>query len=694
MVDSIRRYSIYLAPKTFSRHIVLFEDIQVLGGVVMGMENQVRVEDSKEKRHMIYRLMPIFFITLSVACSGADIEGEKDYTDPRAQEEHCADCEENPIRPTLLERPQPPTLEDGTDFSDWAPEECPPGYMPEFGRDNCISIGDPCPVGDWPESLPTSDIKYVKPGGLGDGSSPQNAAGSIQQMLDASNSSTTIALSKGTFNEAFEVSGGQDIVGACATDTVIQGPPGSALADATVLLSGPGGARLKNVTVTGDRFGVRIISSLSPATISGVIVEAAKDNGLLIHYGTAEIDRIIIRNTQIGTGISVYQSELSMSHVLLTGDQWGIAVGGGSSTVIASDVVIQNKQTLENCISGRGISVGQRASLTLSRSFLSGTCETAMDISGVDTTVTASHLVIQDTLRRVDGTYGSGINVDFGASLDLSHALLKRNSQAGMEVAGERTTVRASDLLIQDTLGGSGITVNQDATLTLSRSLLYGNHGVGMSLWRGGFVEANNLQITNTQSNGEGMLGHGIELALSSELSLERTFIDSNRGFGILAIGPGYNLSASDLTVTDTKILACAETDSEYPPCFEDFELGVILASSATEGGDGILLLGNGDAQLNGFVLNHNARVGLHLYDTTGTDWGDYWEGLGYLAKPVFHGENGTIGNNDYGINIRGAFMGPADFAEQNVDCFNNRKNIDGCYSNEELSAPVPFLSE
>ena len=37
MVESIRRYSIYLAPKTFSREIVLFEGIQVLGGVVMGI---------------------------------------------------------------------------------------------------------------------------------------------------------------------------------------------------------------------------------------------------------------------------------------------------------------------------------------------------------------------------------------------------------------------------------------------------------------------------------------------------------------------------------------------------------------------------------------------------------------------------------------------------------------------------------
>ena len=36
---------IYLAPKTFSRDIVLFEGIQVLGGVVMGMLIEARARE-------------------------------------------------------------------------------------------------------------------------------------------------------------------------------------------------------------------------------------------------------------------------------------------------------------------------------------------------------------------------------------------------------------------------------------------------------------------------------------------------------------------------------------------------------------------------------------------------------------------------------------------------------------------------
>ena len=77
---------------------------------------------------MKYRYTLIGLITLSVACAGSetDTEGEGSNTGPTAQEELCADYPENIECPTL---PGPPTLEDGTDFSDSAPKVCPPGYM-------------------------------------------------------------------------------------------------------------------------------------------------------------------------------------------------------------------------------------------------------------------------------------------------------------------------------------------------------------------------------------------------------------------------------------------------------------------------------------------------------------------------------------------------------------------------------------
>ena len=88
-------------------------------------------------------------------------------------------------------------------------------------------IGDPCPEGDWPENLPTDNIRYVTPGGTGDGRTQETAAGSIQAMLSATTSGTTIALSKGTFREAIEVATDQHIAGTCARQTRLEGPAGS-----------------------------------------------------------------------------------------------------------------------------------------------------------------------------------------------------------------------------------------------------------------------------------------------------------------------------------------------------------------------------------------------------------------------------------------------------------------------------------
>ena len=136
----------------------------------------------------------------------------------------------------------------------------------DFGRPGCIVIGDPCPEGDWPEDLPTDNIRYVTPGGTGDGRTKETAAGSIQQMLDdtgpisgATLNGYTIALSKGRFEEHFEIARRQHVVGACARDTVIAGLDPTA--GYVVGMTGSVESSLRNVTVTGSTIGVIIFSA-------------------------------------------------------------------------------------------------------------------------------------------------------------------------------------------------------------------------------------------------------------------------------------------------------------------------------------------------------------------------------------------------------------------------------------------------
>ena len=72
-------------------------------------------------------------LVVSAACTkdATDTTDADNNTDPgpSAQEELCADYPDTIACPTL---PAPPQLEDGTDFSEWEPSQCPAGAMPDL----------------------------------------------------------------------------------------------------------------------------------------------------------------------------------------------------------------------------------------------------------------------------------------------------------------------------------------------------------------------------------------------------------------------------------------------------------------------------------------------------------------------------------------------------------------------------------
>ena len=237
-------------------------------------------------------------LVLAAACTkdatdAMDTDSNTD-TGPTPQEELCADYPDNIACPTL---PAPPKLEDGTDFSNWEPSQCPAGAMPDFGKPGCIVIGDPCPEGDWPENLPTDNIRYVTPGGTGDGRTQETAAGSIQAMLSATTSGTTIALSKGTFREAIEVATDQHIAGTCARQTRLEGPAGSTWSDSTVFFRRADDASLKNLTISGRRMGINVFENIGAVHVTGVMIESAKAYGLFLQSGVAEVEALVVERT-------------------------------------------------------------------------------------------------------------------------------------------------------------------------------------------------------------------------------------------------------------------------------------------------------------------------------------------------------------------------------------------------------------
>ena len=384
-----------------------------------------------------------FSLAFAAACTKdaadtTDTSGNTD-TGPSAQEELCADYPDTIACPTL---PAPPQLEDGTDFSEWEPSQCPAGAMPDFGKPGCIVIGDPCPEGDWPEDLPTDNIRFVTPGGTGDGRTKETAAGSIQQMLSGTTSGTTIALSKGRFEEHFEIARRQHVVGACARDTVIAGL--DPIASYVVGMTGSGESSLRNVTVTGATGGVWVFNTSAEVSISGVLIEQATVTGF---------------------------------------------VASGAS-VAAAEVVIRGTQALSNGTFGWGMQVSDGAQLSFTRGLVSGNRELGVFVGDAGTIATFEDVVIEDTKEQVsDGRGGRGMQVITGAQLSFTRGLVSGNRDVGVLVAEAGTIATFEDVVIEDTQsqasdgsGGRGMQVSDSAQLSFTRGLVSGNRQVGVLL--------------------------------------------------------------------------------------------------------------------------------------------------------------------------------------------------------------------
>ena len=254
--------------------------------------------------------------------------------------------------------------------------------------------------------------------------------------------------------------------------------------------------------------GFNVYDNASPVDISGVIIQGAKAYGLFLQTGQARVDHIVIEDTQTkndgtaGQGIRAQLgSELYLSQAFLNGNRdVGLGVASEGSSVTAEQVVVLDTQSRLNGTFGRGVEVISGAILTLTGAFLDGNMGLGMTIGEPGSRVTASHIVIQDSGK--DGLDGRGINIQAGALLNLSHAVLNGNRYVGIIAEGVGTQVEASHTVVENTLsdvsgkGGSGMGAQDGANMVLSQVLLEQNTYLGMfALGETSEVIASNLVI-------------------------------------------------------------------------------------------------------------------------------------------------------------------------------------------------------
>lgn len=394
------------------------------------------------------------------------------------------------------------------------------------GTPGCARIGPTCPTDGWPADLPADRaLLYVDddaaPGGDG-----RTRATAMRQISDAvaaaATPGTVIAVAVGRYDEAISLSNGQTLWGACVSGTriVTRASSERSETEAAVVISSDGAA-LRNVAIEGpERVGI-LVTGGSGVSVERVVVERARIVGLY-------------------------------------------PIGG--SSVTARDLVVRGTRFTESTrAGGAGIAVERGARLVLSRALIDGNRTFGLQADGVGTQLDASDVVVRGTLaQESDDTLGRGVNVQAGAHLTLTRALVVGNTDAGL-FAGSGgapgTTLAATDVVVRGThaeersdFAGRGLLAQSRSHVTLVRVLVDGNREEGLVATDAGTVlEASDVVVRGTLSReADGLFGRGIEVQLGAHVTLARALVEQNRNAGLHVYGEGSVVDATDLWVRDT----------------------------------------------------------------------------------------------------------------------------------------------
>ena len=255
------------------------------------------------------------------------------------------------------------------------------------------------------------------------------------------------------------------------------------------------------------------------------------------------------------------------------------------STALLSDVEIRDTQPLPDGTFGRGIQVQEGSSLEADGCLVEGNSGAGIYVSGAGTAVLLSDVEVRETEPLPDGTFGRGIAVEEGSSLEADGCLVEGNSAVGIHVSGEGTAVLLSDVEVRNThrthwtTVAIGIVSQVYASLIADELIVADTEGVGLfATWYGGLSCSNCNLSDNSFAGGLAWASGAIDL---STTTISGTRPDANEGGGI-GIYASDNFGPASLTLDTVTI-----EDQPYAALWLDGDGSYSITNSTLVGGYG-----------------------------------------------------------------------------------------------------------
>jgi len=314
---------------------------------------------------------------------------------------------------------------------------------------------------------------------------------------------------------------------------------------------------------TESSAGIEVEVRSSRVEVSGVTVSGALAAGVRVESGT-----LTIRNAKVvdgeSYGFGAFQGGLYPTTIvaeaceLLGNTSVGVLAYDAGTTLTLRETTIQDTRSDENEV-GWGIDVYDGASLTAEACTLSGNSGAGIIAVGSDTEVTLRETSIQGTHADGNGDGGFGIDVYGGTSVVAESCTISENMGVGVIVDGAGTQAALRETTIRDTQpngagkSGYGIQVSDAASLIAEYCDVARNAGDGILVVEPDTSVAllgTTIRDTRPDENGEG--GDGIQVSTGASLDAEGCEVRGNTGSGVLVGGSGTSVTLRETVIEGT----------------------------------------------------------------------------------------------------------------------------------------------
>jgi hypothetical protein len=315
-----------------------------------------------------------------------------------------------------------------------------------------------------------------------------------------------------------------------------------------------------------------------------VILHKLREGGVVVVDGGSRVvmEDSVIRDVEgvdlspsLGRGINVQEGASFEGHRIFVESvsEMGVFVGVASASI--SDLVVSDVAVATDGYGGRGLSAQTGANTSAQRVFVTGAHEAG--VAAFDSTVVATDLTVQDIRPSPRSGTGRAVSLQGGGSLTVERGRFARSIEIAIFAAGEGSSLAVSDVLVEDVesregdgLFGRGVVAQSNAEVTLERVEARRVHDVGVMAIFDAQITARDLRIldvdwascNDTSCGIIGPGGHALGLYAGSTGTIERFEIDRAALCGVQVDG-GAAVTLVEGAIAHTEIGACVQSDAQ-----------------------------------------------------------------------------------------------------------------------------------